>query len=151
MIGSRPRRAWLLRCCLQSCPAPWRRTPANGQIAGLVVAGLVAWVVIAYFMGNPKFWRLVGRHSDLALTLFTIERGCIVDKVPPPSQKANYTGPFRIFATDGTTHTVYILHDDLPGLMADLVRRRVAVIASSRRIIGFPRPISCASSSKWAG
>jgi hypothetical protein len=88
------------------------------QIAGLLVAGLVAWLVIAYFMGKPKFWQLVGRHPDLALELFAIESGCIVDNVPPQSHKANYTGPFRVYAADGSTHRIYILYDDIDAIQA---------------------------------
>lgn len=92
------------------------------QIIGAVVVALLIWQGAVYFLGNPKFWRLVGRNPDLALSLFSIERGCIVDGIPAPEQKQNYVGPMRFRTTDGVTHKVYILEVDIDAIQARIAK-----------------------------
>jgi len=92
------------------------------EAIGLVVAAIIIWQVIAHFQGNPKFWRLIGRHPDLALSLFSIERGCLVDTTPLPEQKRDYVGPFRFRTNDGTTHKVYMLASDIDAIQARIAK-----------------------------
>jgi hypothetical protein len=102
------------------------------QIVGVVVVALLIWQGAMYFLGNPKFWRLVGRNPDLALPLFSIESGCIVDGVPPAERKKNYVGPFRFMTSDGVMHVVYILRADIAAIQArvskplDMAEGRIA-------------------------
>lgn len=101
------------------------------QIGLLVVLGLIVWQTAAYFLGNPRFWRLVGRHPDLALKLFAIERGCILDGRPLVGSEESYVGPFRWVTSDGTKHLLYIKADEIDGIQA-----RVAQVlkAADRRL-----------------
>ena len=90
------------------------------QVLAGVAALFVLWQVIAYFAGNPKFWRLAAQRPDLALNLFACERGCIVDAIPPADRRQDYTGPFRLLTRDGETHTIYILFEDVEAIQARL-------------------------------
>jgi hypothetical protein len=47
----------------------------------IVLGGSVAFFVFTYFIGNPKFWRMVKDHPDQAYGLFLLS-GCLVDKKP---------------------------------------------------------------------
>ena len=91
------------------------------QIVVVVLVVVIFWQVIAYFAGNPSFWRLVGRNPDLALKLFRIESGCLVDTPPPNGKKTEYTGPFRVYSADGATHKIYILFKEI-----DVIQKHVA-------------------------
>jgi hypothetical protein len=86
----------------------------------VVLGGLVGFLIFNYFMGNPKFWRLVKDNPDAAYGLFLLS-GCLVDRKPERGMGGKYTGPFRFLTSDGNTHVVYIQADEL-----DDIQKKIA-------------------------
>ena len=73
----------------------------------LAFVAILIWMVIAYFKGNPSFWRLVARNPDKALLLFRSDKRWLVDANPPADSNPKYTGPFRLVSNEGF-HKIYI-------------------------------------------
>jgi hypothetical protein len=57
----------------------------------IALGGAVAFFIFTYFIGNPKFWRLVKDHPDEAYGLFLLS-GCLVNKKPDKGTRSGYTG-----------------------------------------------------------
>ena len=78
----------------------------NLGISVLIV--LLAWaaffVLRGQFSVGGRFWRLVGRKPELALTLMLAEAGCIVDG----ERRDGHVGPFYFFDSKGQRHRVHI-------------------------------------------
>jgi hypothetical protein len=83
------------------------------------LGGAVAFFIFTYFIGNPKFWRLVKEHPDEAYGLFLLS-GCLVDKKPEKGTRSEYTGPFMFCTSDGTTHIVYIPADKIDRIQGQI-------------------------------
>ncbi len=86
-----------------------------GAIVG-VVAILALWSLRNVFSTHGRFWRLAGKHPDLALALFEREAGVVIDTAPSPRQ--DYVGPFTIFSSSGRRHTVYIIRSRIEAIQA---------------------------------
>lgn len=87
----------------------------------LAFAAILIWVVIAYFKGNPGFWRLVARNPEKALFLFRADHRWLVDVDPPADLGSEYTGPFRFVSNEGF-HKIYIRHEHIGDAQVKMVQ-----------------------------
>jgi hypothetical protein len=67
---------------------------------GLGAFAIILIVLLPYFIGSPRFWRLVQGHPDEALELFRADNNWLVDSPPPKELRSEVVGPFRIKTSD---------------------------------------------------
>ena len=72
--------------------------------------GIVWYLLIIYFRGNPRFWNKVRKNPDLAVKLFLNNKSWIVN--PPENfhiDPKEWVGPFRLAvpALDGQVVKIY--------------------------------------------
>lgn len=76
----------------------------------LFFAGLVGYILVIYFRGNPRFWNKVRKNPDLATKLLMESKSWLVN--PPENFRIDpreWMGPFRISvpALNGATIKIY--------------------------------------------
>jgi hypothetical protein len=93
-------------------------------LAAIVI--MVAWSLYSFFgTTHGSFWRLVARHPDQALSLFLVEKDCIVDRTP--EDWSAYVGPFSLMDSFGRAHKIFILRDrisEIQGQIRGAIKKR---------------------------
>jgi hypothetical protein len=105
---------------------------------GLGALAIILMVLLPYFMGSPRFWRLVQRHPDDALELFRNNDNWLVDSSPPKELRSEFVGPFRVNTSYGETHILYGLHKRLAESQAE-IQRALLKIANSQGKAGLAK------------
>jgi hypothetical protein len=94
-------------------------------IALIVVALVVAFVLKNTFSSYGRFWRLIAKNPDLAMTQFLMEPDCVIDS--KPVMPRDYVGPFFFTDSRGQKHKVYIPAPEIDAIQARIADRIRAV------------------------
>ncbi len=90
----------------------------------LIVLALVAFVGWRlFFTSTARFWHLANQNADLALSLFGMERDCLVDAAPSEASRTEYVGPFRLTDKAGRAHKILIRRDYIDEIQARIAQQ----------------------------
>jgi hypothetical protein len=104
-----------------------------GYLAIRSAPGTVSWFSRSlydyFFSPHGRFWRTVARDPELALSLLSKERDCLIE--PTSAVPKGFAGPFRITGRTGRVWRIYLLLARIDDIEARVLQKIEQAIAAN--------------------